>query len=182
MLESMERRAGFTLIELLITITIMVVLLTLTVVNLRSTQANARDEKRRTDIANIARGLEAYYDNGDFAHGIDRGYYPGAQQVADAYSASPPYATKEFLPGVPESSFQAPNKDTGNSFYYDTAKVGGVYSDSAVRTALATTPYLYQPLTRSDTFCDSWTDCVKFNLYYLTEVDDMVHTVRSKNQ
>ena len=60
----MKRREGFTLIELLITITVMVILLALSVVNLRSTQATARDEERKTDANIIARHLEVFYDSG----------------------------------------------------------------------------------------------------------------------
>ena len=64
MLYNMKRHEGFTLIELLITITIMVILLGLTVVNLRSSQATARDEERKTDVNIIARHLEVFYDSG----------------------------------------------------------------------------------------------------------------------
>jgi len=62
------RRRGFTIIELVIVIAIMAILMTLGMVNLRSSQANARDTQRRVDIASIAQHLETYYTSGtDFS-------------------------------------------------------------------------------------------------------------------
>jgi prepilin-type N-terminal cleavage/methylation domain-containing protein len=179
----MNRRAGFTLIEILITVTIMVTLLTLVVFSLRSSQANARDEERETDVANIIRGLESYYDNGDADHGVDQGHYPGRDQVDDAYSATPPYATNGFLPDVTPESFQAPNFTGTKSFFYGLPSTGE-YTAGNVKSNgnLGTYPYLYQPLKEDDHACDDWHDCVKFNFYYMTEVDGIVHTIRSKNQ
>lgn len=55
------RRRGFTIIELVIVITIMAILLTLGVVNLRGTQASARDSERTTKAESIAQHLEAFY-------------------------------------------------------------------------------------------------------------------------
>ncbi len=55
---------AFTIVELIIVITIMAILITLGVVNLRGTQANARDNERKTDIETIAQHLETYYKGG----------------------------------------------------------------------------------------------------------------------
>lgn len=55
---------GFTIVELIVTITIMAILLTLGVVNLRSSQANARDAERKTDIESLATNLETFYNSG----------------------------------------------------------------------------------------------------------------------
>lgn len=57
-------RRGFTIIELVIVITIMAILMTMGVVNFRSSQANARDTQRKTDIESIAQHLETYYTSG----------------------------------------------------------------------------------------------------------------------
>lgn len=184
----MRRSGGFTIIELIVTITIMVILMTIITVRLMATQANARDEERSTDITTLATGLETYYSSGSPKAGIPKGYYPGALQVQTSAAASPPFT--EFLAGVPKSSFEAPKRTISNSFgvnpAYASAAAGsnpdGSYSDAQARALIPTFNYLYQPLKRDNSFCANYLDCVKFNLYYISEVDNILHTVRSKNQ
>jgi prepilin-type N-terminal cleavage/methylation domain-containing protein len=184
----MRRSEGFTLIELMITITIMVILMTLAVVNMLSAQANGRDQERQTDIVTLARGLEVYYASGNPYTNTPKGYYPGGQEITAAAATSPPFSN--FLEGVSTTSFEAPGLTATSSFGVDPnyassapgSNPDGSYSDTQARTLLASKPYLYQPLTRSNTFCASYTNCVRFNLYYLTEVDNTVHVIRSKNQ
>ena len=184
----MKRGGGFTLVELLITITIMVILMTLAVVNLLGSRVDARDQEKRTDVGTIARGLEVYYVNGNPYTNTPPGYYPGAQEVNTSAATSPPFSN--LLEGVGITAYEAPGSTATSSFRvnpsYATAAPGanadGSYSDSQARTLLATIPYLYQPLTRGNTFCASYSSCVKFNLYYLTERDNTVQVIRSKNQ
>lgn len=184
----MKRGGGFTLIELIITITIMTILMTLAVVNLLTSQIDTRDQERRTDIGIIANGLEIYYTSGNPYTSTPRGYYPGGQEVTAAAAATPPF--NNFLEGVGQTGFTAPRATITTSFgidsNYATSAPGsnpdGSYSDSQARTLLANKPYLYQPLTRTNTFCASYLNCVRFNLYYLTERNNTVNVVRSKNQ
>lgn len=181
----MKRGGGFTLIELMITITIMVVLMSVAVVNMLSVQANGRDQERQTDIGAIARGLEVYYQSGNPYTSTPKGYYPGSQEVTNAAATTPPFSN--FLEGVGTTSYTAPNLTDVTSFGVASATTtgnnpDGSYDDTQARSFLSSKPYLYQPLTRSNTFCTSYANCVKFNLYYLTEVDNTVHVVRSKNQ
>lgn len=184
----MKRGGGFTLIELMITLTIMTILMTLAVVNMLASQLDARDKEREVDVATIARGLEIYYVSGNAYTNTPKGYYPGAQEVTTAASSTPPF--NNFLEGVSLTSFEAPKETISTSFgidsNYSTSSPGnnpdGSYDDSQARTLLSSNSYLYQPLTRSNTFCTGYISCVKYNLYYLTERDDVVHTLRSKNQ
>lgn len=57
-------RRGFTIVELIITITIMSILLTLAVVNVNTTQMNARDDERKTDVQTIGSYLDSFYSSG----------------------------------------------------------------------------------------------------------------------
>lgn len=183
-----KRGGGFTIVELIVTISIMVILMTIITVRLISTQANARDEERASDTITIVKGLETYYQNGSPKAGTPKGYYPGGQQVQTAAATSPPFS--EFLEGVSTSSYTAPKRDMTNSFgvnpSYASAPIGsnpdGSYSDAQARPLLATFHYLYQPLKRDNSFCANYLDCVKFNLYYISEADNVVHVIRSKNQ
>lgn len=102
----MRSKNGFTLIELLITITIMAVLLTLTVVSLRSSQAVARDEERRTDVAAIAQSLENYF-NGDIN--------TDASVESAMVSPSASFASFTFnQPNMPSIKLAA----AGSTYYY----------------------------------------------------------------
>lgn len=65
-----NRRAGFTLIELLIAIVIISVLVGIGITSFITSQIKARDSQRKSDLANIARSLEMYYN--------DKGRYPPA--------------------------------------------------------------------------------------------------------
>ncbi len=62
------KRAGFSLIELIVVITIMVLLTTVGVVSFTSANANARDGKRKADLAQVQSALVLYR--------TDEGSYP----------------------------------------------------------------------------------------------------------
>lgn len=64
-----QRHFGFTLIELLVVIAILGFLATVGLGSFRSSQIKGRDAQRKNDLAQIQRGLEAYYN--------DKGRYPG---------------------------------------------------------------------------------------------------------
>ena len=188
----MYRRYGFTLVELMITITIMVILLTLTVVSLRSSQANARDEKRKTDIENIARGLENRYRDGNSratASYALKGSYPSTNEILHAQGQSMPDFTPaqisqgyltDLLPGTTKESFIPP----GNSGAFAPICTGSCQpagTQSVIDAATTTNKYIYEPIDRSNNVCIA-TDCVRYNLYFRTETNNTVQTVRSKNQ
>lgn len=176
---------GFTIIELIISITILTILTTLVVVRLSSTQAGGRDQERESDTQAIATGLEIYYQSGNPINNITPGYYPGATQVDSASKTTPPF--NEFLDGVSQASYEAPGLGAAESFGIGSlSTIGnnpdGSYDDEQAGTLLETTPYLYQPLQRNNSLCTNYTNCVKFNLYYLHEGNNIVVKIRSKNQ
>jgi len=200
MLLGMTRQRGFTLIELLITITVMVILMGLAVVSVRSTQANARDEERKTDIDNIARGLERRYTEGNSKATMPwsaKGSYPGTNEMLHAMGASQAtfnptqvsggYLTT-LLPGTTDKTFQAPNNTSGISFdMWCTASCTG-YSSASLATTMASinsfttvNRYTYSPVDRNNNICYNG-DCVKYFLYYRSEVDGQLYTIKSKNQ
>lgn len=61
-------RRGFTLIELLIVMAILGILATLGLGSFNSSQRKARDSRRKNDLTQVARALEAFYN--------DKGAYP----------------------------------------------------------------------------------------------------------
>ncbi len=62
-------KKGFTIVELLIVIVVIGVLAAISIVAYNGIQQTARDAQRKSDIANIVKALELYYN--------DKGVYPG---------------------------------------------------------------------------------------------------------
>jgi prepilin-type N-terminal cleavage/methylation domain-containing protein len=190
----MQRRDGFTLVELLITITVMVVLMTLGVFSLRSVQANARDEERKTDIESIARGLEIRYNDGNpraASSDIQKGAYPGTNEIRHAqgitvagYTPSSQivggYLT-ELLPGTTQDTLKAPGQTTVSFNIICTSSCQPAETQSVTDAATTINKYVYEPINAAGNICSDNT-CIRYNLYYRTEVDNVVHKVMSKHQ
>jgi prepilin-type N-terminal cleavage/methylation domain-containing protein len=64
----MRKNNGFTLIELLVIISIIGLLSVLAIVSLNTARMSARDARRKSDLKQIQKALEMYYDI--------KGYYP----------------------------------------------------------------------------------------------------------
>lgn len=199
-----HRRQGFTLIELMIAMVIIVILMALAVINLRSSQANARDAKRAGDIATIARGLETRYSEGFSAPSagwltstnssctmVD---YPSTEEIVYALGnadpgicfTNPTTAASNFivedLPGTASDSYTPPNIGTFKPIC-STSCAANTAEGSGVTAASIGDNYVYEPLDASGKVCYlAWQDCVRYNLYYVSEVDGVLHTIRSKHQ
>jgi prepilin-type N-terminal cleavage/methylation domain-containing protein len=165
---------GFTIIELIVVIAVMGILLVLGVVNLSGSQASARDAERKTDIETIATHLETFY-----ASGTDGSINVGTYPTTDAMTGT--VAQQATLRDVDINSLIAPGApDTTNT----SLVVATDTSQQQPSSSKAQNQYIYQPLTQAGTLCSVavGAPCQKFNLYYMTEVDSIVHMVTSKNQ
>lgn len=58
-----RRQTGFTLVELLVVIAILGLLSTIGLVSFRSTQIKGRDSQRKSDLGQIQKALEMYYND-----------------------------------------------------------------------------------------------------------------------
>lgn len=176
------KRHGFTIVELVIVITIMGILLTLAVVNLNSSQANARDSERKSDAESIAVMLESFYRNASTQSSSSPGsyiskVYPHTSKVntlSNFQSTFPDADTKVIL---------APNAPANQT----TGLIAATNTGAPVTPAPseAYDNYVYQPLRANGSLCTSFTEtdpCRKFNLYYFQEVTGTVEVITSKNQ
>lgn len=165
----MKRREGFTLIELLITVTIMVVLLAISVISLRSNQANARDEERKTDVGIIARHLEVFYESGAGGSGLlDR--YPSTEAMDTEAEI------KTTLRDIDTKALRAPN-------IAETSPTSLIVATTTSTQTPTESQYIYQPFDRDGALCTTTsTDCYKFILYYKLETNAAVQQITSKHQ
>lgn len=175
----MSRQRGFTLIEILVVIVIMGILLLLSVVNLRSTQAQARDQERIADVANIARHFEGLYSTGATStsgYQGAAGSYPNKATVDNALAAADPTT---ILGPIDSKNLRAPNV-TAPTWSLTTATIMGTQTPTPSQ-------YIYVPYafdnTGTEVLCiDSSLSCRRFEIYYQTEVDSIVRKVDSKYQ
>lgn len=169
----MNRRSGFTLIELLITMTVMAILLTLAVVNLRSSQASARDEERKTDVATIAQQLEVFYDNGSDTSTTVGEYPPTTAMNTEAL-------IKATLRDIDANALRDPLTTAASSVSLTVASSTSVPTVASLNSGKT---YIYQPIDTAGALCTTASqECRKFNLYYTLENNPVVITVTSKHQ
>lgn len=169
----MRHQRGFTLVELVIVITIMSIILVLGVVNLRSSQATARDQERKTDVENIARGLEGFYTNSTGTPSYPSTYI-GSAATSDT-------DVTRALQNIDMKSLQAPGVATGVRSLKSATNANETTTGVAPLPTI--TEYVYQPLQLDNTLCSLTTqECRRYNLFYRLEGDTTVYKVSSKNQ
>jgi len=171
------KKHGFTVVEILIVITIMGILLILAVINVNSSQVQARDNERKVDVENIALALETGFKdpntmNQDFTQ---TGYYPGTAVMGAAINAN---NVRALFPDLDPESLRAPNVDEDDPVSLVLA-TNGTQTTAGVRPLPTISTYVYQPISTSGLCADK---CRSFNLYYRQEADNTVQVVKSRRQ
>ena len=171
----MQRR-GFTIVELVITIAIMGILLILAVVSLNATQINARDTERKTDVESIALHLESYYKNVP-------NLTVGVRYPSTAITATGMTTINSALPDIDIKSVLPPSTTNPVATFRGATSSSTSAPITASPNSPTTGEYVYQPLQANGAVCTTeLQECRKFNLYYRTETDNVVHTITSKHQ
>ncbi len=179
----MRDRHGFTVVEMAVVITIMAILLVLGVGSYTNSQANARDNERKTTANNIAQALERYYRTGNGAS-YPAGDYPDTGTAGSATFLS------SVLPGLDRNSF---------NYSFNTATTPAPFlvsfsADSTIQETVSTNVssasktynIVYQPLMLSGSTWAPCTasaqECRRFKLYYRTEIGNTVQIIESRAQ
>lgn len=141
----MIRRGGFTIVELIVTITIMAILMTVGVIGLRSTQIDARDSERKSDVDQIMLGLQSFYQQPRPEYGFygQGSSYPNVREVMDETKL------KAAIPDINTSALRAP----GVARTQPISLIAATNSDettSGVQPQPSVNQYVYQPMT------DAW--------------------------
>ena len=125
---SMAFHSGFTLIELLVVIAIIGLLSSIVFASLNSARQKARDARRKTDLSQIQRALEFYYDK--------HSGYPN-DTVGDweqpCKTATPDIGkivTEGFIPVLPCDPVNSGNSGNGLGYYFDPGTCSGGFCQS----------------------------------------------------
>lgn len=168
------KERGFSVVEILVVVIVMTILLTLAVVNVRSSQANARDAERTSDVENTALRLETFYNTSAPVGGGSR--YPGTSTINKS-------SLQTLLPGFDFANMRAPGND-------NEATINLVPATNTNETPAGVAPqpsidtYVYQAINTDGTLCTDHTSqtCRRFNIFYRSEVDNTVQIKKSKNR
>jgi len=156
---------GFTIIEIIIVITVMGILLTLGIVNLSSSQANARDAERKGDLEGIAMYLETFYTSGS-DNSLSRGRYPSIAEMIGYNNQT------KTLRDIDPRLLRAPGPDEDTSLIASPPD----YLNTKDK-------YFYTPMTSSG-LCNTINDvCTHFELWSYSETNPYKGiNISSKNQ
>ncbi len=107
-----QHKNGFTLIELLIAMVIIGILSVMGISNFMSSQMKARDTQRKSDLQNLSKSLEMYYN--------DKGAYPPADngKILGIDWGSDQGFTDISISGGAVYIVKMPKDPTDTSYYY----------------------------------------------------------------
>lgn len=167
-----RKRSGFTVVELIVVIVIMTVLLLLAVVRVSAQQLVARDNERKQNAENIARGLEMYYDN--------NGFYPHMGNTVASFTDN------DLLSNVEFQSYRYSFNDNAVAFVLSTTTGTTTISATTGEAQATTSNIVYLPMIWSGSVwqpCDNSTEvCTRYRLLYRLEGDTAIQKIESRNQ
>ena len=150
----MKNNLGFTVVEIAVVLTIMAILLTMASISLSSSEKGSRDNERRADLSMMAQCLESNFNNTQEYFGT----------IADMEKC--PKSAEFMTP--PKVSAPATVLASNNTI-----------TVSGVRPLPTKDTYVFQPLTATGALCTApaTTPCVNYNLYYFSELENVVKKV-----
>ena len=162
---SSKASQGFSILEMLVVLIIMAILATLFVVRTAGVSARARDVEREDDIGSIARQLEDVYSNKK----LSTPTYPDTVQIT---------SNTAVFAGTEPEILKSPGMSTSSLI----ASTNSIATTAGVGPSPTIDQYVYQPLTSLGTLCTSGLVCVKYNLYYHTETDNVIWQKKGLHQ
>lgn len=185
-------RRGFTIIEIVIVLALMGILFTFAIAQLSSTQMSARDNALRAYAETIARGLEEYYRTGNTAYSISPGKYPSTNEFRHASGENIADVGTQYSGGYLDTWLSGARLEATSKLRLITTSGQTPENATNISTSTPTGVVTYEPLIFTPgsggdpdqfSFCTTKAAmCNRFNLYYRTEKDNAIHTIRSEHQ
>lgn len=137
---SKHNRHGFTIVELIVVIVVIALLATISTVAYRTTQASARDEKRKADAMMLMSAVDEYYANyGAYPVATSSCSGPGGANECWNNEVWQVLTNEGFLQKVPTPDLASPNSgynvDDGKSNY---GWMRGAFNEYAIYIPLET--------------------------------------------
>lgn len=187
-----QLRRGFTIVEMLVIIVLIGILLALAAARLSTTQVATRDDTLKKDAETIARGLEQYYKTGNSAYSIPAGRYPSADEFRHASGEDITSIGARVNGGYLDTWLSGARLASTSKLRLITMSGQNPENTSNINSStpagvITYEPLKYVPASGGDPdrflFCTSKDDiCTRFNIYYRTETDNVVRTIRSERQ
>lgn len=154
-----DNQGGFSLIEFVIVIAILGILLTIGIFATNGMRARSRDHQRHLNSETIAGRLETYYK----VNTTRKNSYPSTDEL----NSKAPVIIGD------NDAMIAPGSTTRSLFSA---------VNTSVPTTMTTDQFIYQPFNSDDALCTGTQVCVRFVLYYRTEIDNAIHQIESIRQ
>ena len=187
-----QHHRGFTVVEILVVIVLIGILLALALARLGSSQVGSRDDALKKDAESIARGLEDYYKSGNSTYSLAPGRYPSTDEFRHASGENIPSIGAQVTGGYLDTWLSGIRLATTSKLRLITTAGQTPENTTNINNSTPVGVITYEPLkfepangTDPDrfSFCTTKTDeCVKYNLYYRNEANDVVYTIRSEHQ
>ncbi len=194
-------RSGFTIVEILVTLVVMASLVALGTYAVGTMLAQARDRERESDVKIIANGLEVRYNDGNSVIISDgntpktegnAGSYPGVNEMfhMDGFSRTgwtPKFVyggyRSKVLKGTNVDAFRSPSGDGYVMECIYACSPATANDQTRINTLLAAgnDRYVYAPADAAGNVCCCG-NCVKYTLYWRSEIDGQIKTLKSKHR
>ncbi len=186
------QQRGYTIVEIIIVLALIGILVALAMAQFNNSQADARDKQLESQAKAVARGLEEYYRTGNPTYGIEPGKYPSTNEVRHASGENVADVGTQVTGGYLDTWLSGARLEAMAKLRVITTAGKTPENDPNIRSstpvgAITYEPLIFTPASGSDpdrfSFCTTKAAlCSRFNIYYRTEKDGLIHTIRSERQ